>query len=263
MAITPARVIHMSAAESASPTHLAAIELAVECQRLSKAKYNNAPHEMVRAALFILSHDGICVHRAVGELVQLGWSSPGAVLVRTLLDIVVSELAVVGSARPQLAALKFLYSNLREFARDPSYPSKNREDARRQVREAVNQLPPEDRAAAMKWIGESQHSYWFVPEWRSPSAVIKAFASDEFVEVYQRYSAAAHGGFMGMRLFRDDPDSVSIDPRLPPGRFAQSVGYTSSKLLVELVRLRDEHEQLGLANRCSDLVSAINAQALA
>lgn len=41
--------------------------------------------EVVRGALFSISHGAVIVHRAIGELVENGWSSPGAALARTML----------------------------------------------------------------------------------------------------------------------------------------------------------------------------------
>jgi hypothetical protein len=49
--------------------------------------YSGANNDTIRDALFVLSHEALCVHRAIGELVKAGWYSSAAALARTLFDI--------------------------------------------------------------------------------------------------------------------------------------------------------------------------------
>lgn len=84
-------------------SYQASFDLAIRAQILSKAKYDSSPNDIVRDALFVLSHDAICVHQAIGQLVFTGWSSPAAPLVRTLLDLTVSMLAILNGTTPPLS----------------------------------------------------------------------------------------------------------------------------------------------------------------
>jgi len=251
------------AARGAEQLSDAAIELAVLAQSISRAKYESSPNDIVRDALFVLAHDAICVHRAIAQLVLSGWSSPAAPLVRTLLDLTVSMLAILNGASPPLGAFKYLYSNFRRFGRDMERSPADRARIRKQVRERIGQLPVTQRHDALKAYAEKDRAYWFAPEWSSPSAVIEQFGAPGMAEFYRQFSAAAHGGFFGLRLFRDDPDRIDINPRLPPGKHALSVIFISAKLVVELTRGRDSYERLGLEAACSRLAWRINAAALA
>jgi hypothetical protein len=242
--------------------HRAALDLAVGAQILSTARYEFSPNDIVRDALFVLSHDAACIHQAIGQLVFTGWSSPAAPLVRTLLDLMVSELAILNGASRPLAAFKYLYSNFRSLSRDMQLPATNRANMRKQVRQRIAQLPPEQRDDALRAYAEKDRAYWFSPEWPSPSAVIAQFGVPGMADFYRQFSAAAHGGFFGLRLFRDQPDRIDINPRRPPSTHALSVAYISAKLLVEIARGRNEYEGLDIGSACSALVKAINATAL-
>jgi hypothetical protein len=213
--------------------------------------------------LFVLSHDAICVHQAIGQLVFTGWSSPAAPLVRTLLDLTVSMLAILNGTTPPLSGFKYLFSNFRRLSRDIQHPAANRVRIRKQVRERIALLPAEQRRDAIRAYAEKDRAYWFSPEWQSPSAVIAQFGAPGMADFYRQFSAAAHGGFLGLRLFREDPDRIDINPRRPPGKHGLSVVYISAKLLTEITRGRNEYEGLGIASECSSLTSAINASALA
>lgn len=242
--------------------HNATIDLAVHAQRMSTAKYRDAPNAIVRDALFVIAHDAVCVHRAVGNLAFAGWSSPASALLRTSLDITISTLAIVNSRKPSLAAFKYLYSNFRRLGRDLNLTPAHRKRIREQVRTRVSLLPPEQREEALRAYGEKDRAYWFAPEWPSPSAVMREFGAPGMEDFYRQFSAAAHGGFFGLRLFRDDPDRIDINAREPIGQQAVSVSYISAKLLVEVTRLRGESEQLDILPACSALSLKLNAVAL-
>jgi hypothetical protein len=210
-----------------------------------------------------LSHDAIAIHQAIGQLVFTGWSSPASALLRTLLDLTVSLLAILNSTSPPLSAFKYLYANFRRLNRDPQFPVANKQRMRKQVRDRIALLPPSQRPDAVRAYGEKDRAYWFSPEWSSPSVVIEKFGVPGMADFYRHCSAAAHGGVFGLRLFRDDPDKIDVNPRRPPGKHALSVAYISAKLLVEITRGRNEYEGLGIGAECSTLVQTINVAALA
>ncbi len=53
--------------------------------------YSGANNDTIRDALFVLSHEALCVHRAIGELVKAGWYSPAAALARTPSPVVLTS----------------------------------------------------------------------------------------------------------------------------------------------------------------------------
>jgi hypothetical protein len=195
--------------------HQLATTLADDCQRISHQKFAGESREIVRGGLFSILHDAVIVHRAIGELVVGGWSSPGAALARTMLDLTVSMVAIVQSQNPPLAAFRYFNAGHRQIARDQSFSRKTRQNLRKLIRHQISQLPSEDRPGALQFLKERDRPYWYWEEWQNPSAVISAFASPKIQESYKRFSAAAHGGYLGMRFFRDQPYQHDINPRLP------------------------------------------------
>lgn len=237
--------------------HDEAIDIAVAAQDRSTATYADAENNLRRDAMFLLSHDSIRVHRAIGCLVDHGWSGPGAALTRTLMDISISAMALASSKNPGMAAFKYLYSGFRRHARDQSLPGDDRRRMFSQIRRRLAQLPEDLRAEALAIIKERDRRYWFSPEWASPSAVIEVCGAPGLRWTYMQMSAAAHGGALGMRLFRDMPDEININSD-PIGPRAISLDLTSCRWLVETVRIRDLVEGLGMSPRIDDFVERLS-----
>jgi hypothetical protein len=219
------------------------IELAVELQKRSKAKFDHQPDDLVRTALFVLIHDAVTIHRAVGVLAEAGWPAPAAVLLRTLVDIGVSAMAIVNSATPPMAAFRYFYAGFRRHARDQNLPSAVRRQMFDQIRQRLAILPPSLRKEAIAVIKEKDRPYWFGQEFATPSVVLERFSSTDMVWVYAQLSGVAHGSFLGLRLYRENPDAISVNPE-SLGTRAFAADLTSSRLLVDLCGLRNEVEGL-------------------
>ena len=78
--------------------------------------------------------------------------------------------------------------------------------------------------------------------------------------LYAQLSGAAHGSFMGLRLFREAPDAISINPEAP-GRNALSVDLTSCRLVAELLKVRDVVEELAMAVPIDRLIDHVRLAA--
>lgn len=233
--------------------HNEAVELAVESSACSASLYRTASNDIVRDALFTLLHDATIVHRSVGTLVLSGWASSAAILVRTVLDISASAAAILRGKVPALNAFRYFYAGMRRLSRDERHPSDQRKRLRAQMRARVESLPVELKSAAVAALNEKDRKYWFSPEWSGPKEVLQAASIEGIAEIYQQLSASAHGGFMGFRLFHDNPDSWGINPRLPLGEKSLVVLTMSSRFLVELVSMRNDYEHLGLEPKCQQL----------
>ena len=244
-----------------SKFHEPAIELAVSLQERSRAKYEQAPNDLVRDALFVLTHDAVCVHRAIGRLVDAGWSGPGAALLRALIDLNVSTLAIVNSANPRMAAFRYMYSGFRRHSRDQSLTSQQRKTIFGQIRQRMRMLPRKFKAEAMAVVRERDRAYWFSEEFQSPTDVLERFGAPGVKWAYLQVSAAAHGSMMGLRLFRDEPDRIDINP-YPVGAKALSLDISSCRFLTSLLELRDAYEQLGMAAEITALVKEIRKAGL-
>jgi hypothetical protein len=231
--------------------HNNAIELAVEAARRSAELYAVALNDIVRDAIFALSRDAVIIHRAIGDLVVAGWSGPAAALLRTLMDIQVSILAVVNSANPQLAAFRYFYSMYRAFSRDDKhYDSESRRQARETMRSRIVSLPDADKPVALWFLREKDRPYWFAEEFHTPAELIQRFGTADLSDLYRQLSSAAHGGFLGLRLFADNPEDQGVNPQRPIGNKAVGVALASARFLIEVTALRNRCEGLGLETEC-------------
>jgi hypothetical protein len=233
-------------AEVSMPTvfHDRVLDLAVTINDASQAKFKGRPNDIVHDAVFLLSHDAICVHRAIGKLVDSGWPAPASVLLRTLLDQVVSALAMRHSKEPVISAFRFMYSGPRRVSRDHRFSAEVRRDARMQAESRIELLPPVLRPRATEVLNEKERAYWFSPEWRNPRAVLEDTAPPEIQSLYGALSGAAHGSYLGLRIFRENPDALNVNPELPPGRRAASVDLGSCQLLLAVLGIRADIEAL-------------------
>lgn len=239
--------------------HDRVLDLAVRINDASNAKFKDQTNDIVHDALFILSHDAICIHRAIGKLVDSGWPSPASVLLRTLLDQVVSALALRHSDQPTLAAFRFMYSGSRRVARDHHFSAEIRRDACLQTEARIATLPEALRSRAQDFLKEKERAYWFSPAWRTPGAVLQDTAPAEIHNLYRTLSGAAHGSYLGLRIFRENPDALSVNPELPPGRRAASVDSGSCQLLLAVLGVRADVEGLGEIHEVTTLHNEIEA----
>lgn len=104
----------------------------------------------------------------------------------------------------------------------------------------------------MRVIKEKDRPYWFGEEFAQPSVVPERFSEPDMLWIYAQLSGAAHGSFLGMRLYRENPDAISINAE-PFGKRALLADFTSSRLLVDLLALRNKVEWLDLDERIDNL----------
>lgn len=241
--------------------HERATDLAVHAQILSTTLYAKAENNLVRDALFIICHDAVCTHRAIGTLVDFGWSGPGAAVLRALLDLVISTAAIVNSSDPKMAAFRYMYSGFRRHSRDPSFSAQQRKAMFSQIRHRISLLPNELKSRALAVVKERDRPYWFSEEFRSPTEILEKHGSPGMVWAYLQLSAAAHGTMMGLRLFRDDPDRIDVNP-IPPGPKSYSLDLSSSRFLISVVDLRNLYEHLGMDSAIKAFNNDLRAAAL-
>lgn len=139
---------------TAEEFHLLALNLADECQKISYEKFKAVPEDIVRGAVFNIFHDAVILHRSIGKLVFDGWSSSAAILVRTMLDLIVSMVAVLKSKNPPLSAFRYFNASYRQLSRNETYSSEFRRGARGLVRQQIGLLPKENRPAALQFLKE-------------------------------------------------------------------------------------------------------------
>lgn len=245
----------MNVKESIKPIdfHDLATKLALNSQELSGKSFDPDSFPIVKSAIFNIFHDALIIHQSVRGLVFNGWSSSGAILIRTLIDLTISVLAIVKSKNPSFAAFKYFNHNHKYILHGNDFSLEERRNLRNFVKTQISQLSLENQKYANDFLKESDRPYWFCGEWNKPTDVLKAFASSKVQEEYKRLSSASHGGFYGLKYFRDRSDDYDITQRLPIGKQAILVSASSSRKIIELVSIRSHFEDLGLESVCSEL----------
>jgi hypothetical protein len=236
--------------------HQFATFIADEYQKIS-AEVNKDKEwdDIVLSALVSITHETVILHRALGDLCLSGWSSAGTPIFRTMLDLTVSILAIGHSSCSPIAAFRYFHAGYRRETRNNEKSKEWRAGAVKFVMARISMLPPELQSAAKEVLNERDGAYWFQPEFKRPREIVEKFGNDQFQWLYRNFSSAAHGGLFGLKYFRDDPFGLNINPRLPMGRPAAKLMLHSSRLLVDIIMIRDSYQRLGYKKNESLILS--------
>jgi hypothetical protein len=177
------------------------------------------------------------------------------------MDMNVSALALANSSEPELAGFRYLYSGFRRHSRDQNLPAGSRKLMFQQIRERLAILPARLRADAIRVVKDKDRPYWFAPEWQNPSALIRQHGGAELEWTYMQMSGAAHGTFLGLRLYREDPDQIDINPE-PKGPRGLLLDLSSCRSLLEILTIRDSVEVLSMRSEIQELKREISKAAL-
>lgn len=241
--------------------HKRAVALGLLCQEQSRIVVEARAGTVLDAATTVLHHDLLIAHASVLAIVEGGWSSSAAAVVRSMLDMYISQLAMYRSVDSQFAAFKYLYASFRTLERDAAASASERCESREVLRTRIASLPERDRPAALEYLRDRERGYWFSPEWRSPADVLERLGIP-LGFVYKQFSAAAHGGFLGLRTFRDDPDRLDIGPRVPPGYRSVGVINIATRIVLEMCATRSLYESLACASTCAGRIGAFNVEVM-
>jgi hypothetical protein len=73
---------------------------------------------------------------------------------------------------------------------------------------------------------------------------LDSLLSPEIRFVYDTHSGGAHGGYLGLRILKDQPDQVHPNPRADPR--SQNLALAgSTRILLEAMNIRDHFENAG------------------
>ena len=221
--------------KKALAAHEGAIRYAVRLQRASSTKADSGETLVALSALSVLAHEAVCLHRAIEVLATEGWAFGAPILMRSMLDLALSALVIVNADRPDVAAFEYLYA----FTKSDDYQSNPaaQKEAQESVDKHMKQMTPADREQAAGYLASTKsRPYWYSDRFSNPRAVIQAYGSPELEGMWRRLSSATHGGYIGMRMFRDDPFRLDINPRKDP-RAAAFVLVGSTRLLIEMLHV--------------------------
>ena len=221
--------------------HEIVIHYSVRVQREAARLQGIRPH-MSYQAFGDLHTRAVMIHRSIRDLCEAGWTPVTGILIRTLLDIYVNCLAIaIEPDNSEFMAFRCLFAFQLARVNDTAVPKKARLEHRKEFEAAIQQLPSKDAARATALItSTARKSYWYQPEFSSPSDLLKKTNGD-MPSLYRIFSAATHGGIVGLALFDDEPDTPNINPRCHPCHTPLSI-IASARYLLEVTFLRDQIE---------------------
>lgn len=226
--------------------HGAASEFAVAVnEAVARQSDGIHPYPLAGAALHRLGADTVAFHEAVLALCATGWVACSAPLLRTLLDLllstaIITERADEADMRGFRCTHYFLKAMLSEG--DAEAQRSNRQ----QIEAGLARLAGDDRERARRFIfNDRLPPYWYAPDYyHRPQEAADALLVRELASYYAKLSSAAHGGFFGLGLLRDQPDTIHPNQRSDPHSQALAL-LTSTRILLEQVRARDQFESGG------------------
>jgi hypothetical protein len=192
-----------------------------------------------------IHYTAIWCHRGVRTLCEDGWTPLTAILNRTLMDHLVSCIAITAyPERANYMGFKYLAQLPMKLAMDPVMTAPERKDAREKLESFVGRLPAEDQSEAKAFIKKNKTTaYWFSPEFRRPSDVLKK-ALVPLVSLYSTFSGPAHGSFSLQVFFNDHSSLHDINPREHP-QWSRRAIEASSRFLLEIGHVRCVWDDLG------------------
>lgn len=197
------------------------------------------PSRLAGGAMHSLSIDALVLHQAVGSLCATGWAAAASLQLRAQLEIL-GNSAVIWNAEESMGYMAFKYSHsfLVETWNDSRRSDALRANAKEQLENGISKLPPEFRERATAFAFQNPlPRYWYQPEFRGPLQVINKYGADDIDQVYRELSSPAHGGYLGLRKFRDDPDDVHARPRQDPHSGSRAMNI-SSMLCLDQIHFR-------------------------
>ena len=202
----------------------------------------------------------VTLHRAILSLCETGWTHVSVLLLRTIMECSANCLAIINNDLPEYMALKYLYHPYIQILRDNGYPAEKRKKAKTDIEKGIGNLKDEAiKQKARRYVDSARLSiFWFMPEEKNISSIINNYGSKELKFVYGAFSMSVHAGHLGMFMLKDDPDDININPSDNP-RNAKIALILSCRWLLELLHIRNLHEELGFDSEYNEFLKRILA----
>ena len=202
-----------------------------------------SPIPLSGAALFAITADLLAMHRAVLCLCHGGWAFTSVTVLRSMIDLFLSAFVIVEvPSEAEYRGFKYTHFFLKSQRSMPGATTETRRSVAPQLERAIACLPPHQQARARQFVFQAPlRPYWYSPEYARPADVLERIGRPDIGRAYSLLSGGAHGGFIGLRVLKDDPDRVDPNPRRDP-RSQQFTLLASSRLLLETMNIRDAFE---------------------
>lgn len=202
-----------------------------------------SPHPLSGGALYALTADLFGMHNAVLSLCADGWAFTAVPLLRSMMDLLLSAAVIMEQEQDaEFRGFKythfFLKAELNEAALSPS----DRAAVRARIEEGIELLPSEHQPRARDFMFRApMRGYWYCPEFSRPTEVLDRLSSPDVRALYDAYSGGSHGGYLGLRILKDDPNHVHPNPRAD-SRSQNLALLISTRLLLDAMSVRDRFE---------------------
>jgi hypothetical protein len=195
-------------------------------------------------ALQRLHRTAIVTHRSVKSLCVAGWTATTPIVIRTLVDILVSVFALARNPQDaEFMGFRFMAHGLIEGMYDPDA------EPVQQQRDAVlvdllkSNLPATDLKRADDLILAYKlkvPGFWYYPEIPNPGTAIRQNMNRLWM-LWHTFCGSSHGGDIGSVLFSDNPDGAGINPEENPRKTRMAI-IISSRFLLDISHARAQSE---------------------
>ena len=193
--------------------------------------------------------DAVTIHQAILTLCDGGWTHVTPILLRTMIECITNCLAIIKNEFPEYMAFKYCCHSSFQILKDNAfpYPKHIRRNAKETIEQWINMLKDKGvKQKAVQYIESGRlFKFWFFPQEKSVSKIINKYGRDYLKKfAYEGLSISTHAGYLGLSLFKDNPDDITKNPIENPIKTKYSLSM-SCHLLLDLLSIRNDYEKLG------------------
>jgi hypothetical protein len=228
--------------------HIALMNFAFNVNsKIAKRQDTRPSSPLAYKALQRLHRLAISTHRGVRSLCEAGWTPLTPVLLRTMLDVLVSVYAIGKEpADAEFMGFRYMAHGLIEGMVDKNAQPEHQAINALQVAWLKSCLPVADVTRANAKIADYYDvkvpSYWYSPELPAPGVIIFQ-RMNRIHDLWKGFCGSTHGSDIGAVLFADDPNNLSIVPEEHPRRTRDAI-VASSRILLDISHARAQCEDV-------------------
>ena len=195
-------------------------------------------------ALQRLHRTAIVTHRSVKSLCVASWTATTPVVMRTLVDLLVSVFALAREPKDaEFMGFRFMAHSMIEGMYDPdAEPAQQQRDKVLVDVLKSNLSAPDIKRADDLILAYKQKipSFWYWPEIPNPGTAIKQNMNRMWT-LWHHFCGSSHGADIGSVLFSDNPDGSGINPEQNPRKTRMAI-LISSRFLLDISHARAQSE---------------------
>lgn len=162
-----------------------------------------------------IAADQLALHRAVISLCSDGWTFAAAPVLRTMHDLLISA-AIIAEVEPEAEYRGFKYTHtfLKDNLNNMAFAPQQRARFREQIEEGLSDRPASVKDKARTFMFKERHyGYWHCPEFKRPADAVDRLFAPAAQVIYRLFSGGTHGGYLGLRLLKHNPDAIHPNQR--------------------------------------------------